>query len=554
MSKSGVVNIKPEQLDEVLESMSDEDLAKVAFMIPWVSEPGTVRPSTDSDGFPTLVNMTDFANFDKLQLECWNKFVQNPQINSYIRDYQGRLTGHGFSITSEIPEIQECIDEEMEDARNDLFTNLPKYVGRSETEGELFLCLTIHGDSFVEVDFLEPSALKGGGDNNSGIIFHPHKPTMPLMYLYDVKSPQGSETIPIPSINLAYYPDLINIVRKHKSYRGNASNMLRKRGKKYRDLGGFNRFIVAWDRSLITKRNVSHIRTTIEWINHYETLKKYEIDHKKSSGAYLWVAKIEDPKAYRTWLSMTDDQKKKTGLLQKKTPGGTIVLPPGMALDVINPDLPKISDQDTDILRMVISGLNRPEDVITGQTSGSTYASIKSSRGPMSDRTKDDIAYFERFMRFHLWKGIFFLKNKVNPSFKTEYKVKEAVGYNEGGEKKPKMKDVTKQAYKLVNFTFPVSEINDVEGIARAYLGVKHGSVIDTLGIPAELVAEKLGFTGWKKLRLQRSTEDELYPELIQNADAEMVQENQIEPARSTATGNNKKTTKKTATNNNKGE
>ena len=526
------IELTPNNIAEAIENMSDEDLSKIAFMVPWSGSQDSARPQQDEDGFPTLVNMTDFTNFHKLQLECWNKFVQNPQINSYIRDYMGSLTGYGFETNSEIPEIQAAIDEMTDDMRNDLEANMPKYAARAEVEGELFLSFTIHRKGFVEIDFMEPSALKGGGDSNSGIIFHPHKPAMPLMYLFTVNTNKGTEIVPIPSINLAYYPELMSYVRSHLSWRGNAKNLERKRGSSYKNLGGLHRFIVSWDRGFFTRRNVSHIRTTIEWINHYETLKKYEIDHKRSSGAYLWVAKITDPKAYRAWLAMSDEQKQKSGLLQKKSPGGTIVLPPGIDLDVKNPDLPKISDQDTDILRMVISGLNRPEDVVTGQSSSSTFAGIKSSRGPMSDRTKDDIAYFDRFLRLHFWRGIFFLKSSVDPAFEENYDVKMVVGYGPGKEKKPIVKDLKTPAYKLVHVTYPTSEVSDIESTAKAYLGVKHGSVIDTLGIPAEEVANKLGFNGWPKLRLRQSAEIERYPELVANEDDEALQESKLEPGK----------------------
>ena len=63
-------------------------------------------------------------------------------------------------------------------------------------------------------------------------------------------------------------------------------------------LGGYNRFIVAWDRGFLTRRALSYLRTVVEWLNHYETLKKYEIDHKKSCGAYAWTFVFEDVKAF----------------------------------------------------------------------------------------------------------------------------------------------------------------------------------------------------------------------------------------------------------------
>jgi hypothetical protein len=517
-----ITQLDPERAS-LVEDLSDDEIQRLAMLLPFGGSQASIKPQTDEDGFPTLVGMDDFTNFHELQTECWNKFVKNPQINSYVRDVMGSLTGYGFDATSDIREIQDAIEEIMEDPRNDLYINMPKYVARCEVEGELFLALTVHNDGFVEVDFLDPGTLSSGGDKNSGIVFHPNKPTMPLLYLFQADSVgTGRKTVPIPSINIALYPELKKYITKHKDYRGNAEFAPRKTTKKFKDIGGFRTFVVAWDRGFITPRNVSHIRTTIEWLNHYENLKKYEIDHKKSSGAYLWVAKITDSKAFRTWLSMTDEQRAKSGILQKKTPGGTLVMPPGMDLQCINPQLSSISDQDNDIMRMVISGLNRPEDVITGVTQGSTFSGIKASRGPQSDRTQDDIAYFERFLRFSLWRSIFHLKSVI-AGFPSEFKVKEVQGYDD--DKEPIIKEVVKAVHKLIYFSFPTSEVTDIESKAKAYLGVKHGSIIDTLGIPAEEVARKLGFNGWQKMRLRKSTEDEMYPELLRNVDQEAVQE-----------------------------
>ena len=76
------------------------------------------------------------GNFsDALQLECWNKFHRNPQINTSVRGLQGRLTGRGFETTSEIRKVQEVIEEIELDPRNRLYNFWPKYVGRSNVEG-----------------------------------------------------------------------------------------------------------------------------------------------------------------------------------------------------------------------------------------------------------------------------------------------------------------------------------------------------------------------------------------------------------------------------------
>ena len=60
----------------------------------------------------------------------------------------------------------------------------------------------------------------------------------------------------------------------------------------------------------------------------------------------------------------------------------------------------------------------------------------------------------------------------------------------------------------------------DAEARARAFLGVKHGSVYDTLGIPNIEIAKKLGFGNYRRLRLLRETEYKKYPELAPPVDS----------------------------------
>lgn len=499
-----------EERNALVDSLTDDQIMELGPLTtsPWSYQELSKQRHTDEDGF-SIDPLGNLQNFSQLQAQCWKKFVLSPQINSHVRDYQGSLTGSGFQMSSDVQEIQDAITEISEDPRNEFHKRMPQYVARAEIEGELFLPLTIHTDGFVEVDFMEPQNLKGGGDSNSGIIFHPKKQTMPLMYRFEQKTSKGqTETVHVPSIYLAMYPEMYRLISGNPDITTKSLRLSRGIGRKYSKLGGFKSFITAWDRGFLTKRNVSHIRTTIMWVNHYENLKKWEIDHKKSSGSYLWVVQMEDAKAYRTWLKLTDEQKKSTGLFAKKVPGGTLVLPPGVTLKCENPKLASISDQDTDIMQMVVSGLNAPNDMVTGTSKGSTFGGIKATRQPQSDRTNDQIAYFERFLRFDFWRWIFFLRGSMI-KFPETYTLKEAVAFKN---QEPVFKSVKKKHYELVDFEFPVSEIIDSEATARALLGVKHSSVAESLGIPRADIAKKLGFGGYKKKRLRFATEEATLP------------------------------------------
>jgi hypothetical protein len=488
---------------------------------------GGSKPDVDEDGFPLLAGLTDYTSFHVLQTRCWSKFVRNPQINSYVRDYTGNLTGFGFEFSSHVVEINDVIETISEDPRNSLIINMTKYVARAEIEGELFLPLTLHRDGFVEVDFADPSSLKGGGDKNSGIIFHPKKPTMPLLYLFEVASSMGSEIHAYPSIYMAYYPNLWGQISRHKSLQGKKIVYPKKSGRPYSKLGGFGSFIVSWDKGYLTPRNVSHIRTTLEWLQFYEDLKKYEIDHKKSSGAYLWVIEFDDMKAFRTWIGLSETERAACGLMEAKTPGGTLAVPPGTKVSCINPQLASISGTDTDIMRMAVAGLNRPEDMVTNVSSGSTFAGIKASRGPQADRTMDEIAYFDRFLIFEFWRAIFFLHSMAT-DFPTLFRQKEVIGFDD--KKEPLTRWTKKPPHKLISIGFPTSEISDAEGTAKGLLGVKHGSVVDSLGIPRENVARKMGFSGYRRLRYRAAEEEMELPKLILTEDDDSIQEKKLEP------------------------
>jgi len=505
-------------MDDLLEYLSTGKGA-TNFVSPWQHNVDISTITRDEDGFDLISSKSTNMTRKELQDECWRRFHLSPQFNTAVRGVQGRLTGYGFEVTSPIFKIQRVIDEIEQDPRNRLYSNYSKFALRSIIEGELFLIVSLHVDGFIEIDFLDPSCVSGlGGEEDCGIVFHPEKTNMPLVYNIQEN---GKTTCQIPSIYIARYPELLNVAKSKEPL---IKDELLKDSKnvkaKYNKFGGFFRFVISWDKGALTKRNISYLRTTLEWINYYETLKKYEIDHKKSSGSYLWHFSFEDARMFKLWLSLSDEEKKKTAILAKKVPGGTIITPPGMKMEVKNPVLSAIKDQDTDILHMVTSGLNEPEDVSTGQSKG-TFASVKATRGPMSDRISDEIAEFERFLRYDLWGNLFYLKATIS-NFASTFVVREAVDFKKG---EPVFENVKRKPEELLEISFPTSEMIDFESRARAFLGVKHGPIAETLGISNKEIARRMGLGNYGKMRLRKATEDEMYPELSYNVDAESLQE-----------------------------
>lgn len=115
--------------------------------------------------------------------------------------------------------------------------------------------------------------------------------------------------------------------------------------------------------------------------------------------------------------------------------------------------------------------------------------------------------------------------------FPEMFRRKEVIGFDE--KKEPITRWVKKPPHKLVSIGFPTSEISDAEGTAKGLLGVKHGSVVDTLGIPRANVARQMGFSGYRRLRFQAAEEDMELPELITTEDDDSVQEKKLEPKKS---------------------
>ena len=499
---------------QTLLDLPDERLQELMFTA-GIFGGKTVR--VDEDGFPIMGTSGTTEDLVlkvlDLQRECWKKFNTNPQIATAVTDNAGVVCGKGFNITSPHKDVRELIKKVIYDSRNRLYANFKKFYTRSDIEGELFLSFTVHDDGFIEIDFMHPEKL-------DKIYFHPSKSTLPLFYSFKIYEENGlistERIVNIPSIYVFEFSSLIPVMEKHKEWKTNPDRAYRRNKRKFKRTGGYQTFIVSWDKSLFTERNVSQMSTTIEWANHYENLKRYEIDHKRSSGSYLWTVSFEDVKAFKTWLSLTPEQKEETGIKQKKTPGGTIVLPPGMKLEVKNPNLPKISDSDTDILHMITSGLNKPEDMVTGQSNG-TYGSVKASRGPESDRNKNKQSDFELFLRYDFFKPLFLLNSAIT-KLKLEREEEIVEDFKDGKEVFGKEMVPIWESMEVV---FPSSEVSDMESATKGLMGVKHGSLADTLGVPLSAIAEKLGFTNYRSLRAKHAVEAKKYPELSSGLDEE---------------------------------
>lgn len=489
----------------------------------------TDRHERDADGYPIGSGSDKLVpeNTAELQEECWKKFHDNPQLNTTVRGLVGRLTGNGFKVSSPHPEIQDCIDEIEYDHRNCLWKNYTKFVGRHVIEGELFISLTLHKDGFVEVDFIDPACIPTSmGHDGTGIIYHPTKPAMPLFYYVQKHNIETDKTADpkairlIPSINIARFPELLKELKKHPMYSTYIEEAKKSSDYGFKQVGGFSMFIVEWNNGFMTRRSSGHLRTTLKWMNYYEQLKRFEIDHKKALAAYAWEFKYESKSLYDAHKRMADAGEKTIASMPIK-PGQRVVLPPGISLSVKAPQLPNISGQDTDIMDMISSGLNEPQDITTGVSSG-TFASVKASRGPMSDRISDEIAYFRRWLVFDFWGAIFFLKSSIG-LFPKLLSMEKGVAHDK--DKELMTRTIQRSAEFFVKVSFPVSENIDYAGRVSAGLGVKHASLVEGLGLSKAFVAELVGVADYESAILEKALEDKKHPKLALTADQEAVQE-----------------------------
>jgi hypothetical protein len=516
----GKTSLSNEEITQFLTDMPDEVLRHIQFSVPMWQYNATNRAPTDPDGAPTpsSYNVYDLP-VENLRQQCREKFDVNPQVNTSVRGTVGRIAGLGFESTSEFEEIQDAIEETELDQRNRLYSFWPQYFGKRYIDGTLNLCLSPHPDGFVEIDYIDP-------DSITNIIWHPNKTVMPLFYTIKTEDIKGvQQTVQVPSIFIARYPELVFVAKNSARFRFESQKLFRNSSRKYNKLGGYSKFILTWNMGFVSQKAIGYLRTVLTWLNKYEMLKNWEIDHKRSAGAYLWVFSFENVKDFKRWLSLSEQDRKKTGVASIMTPGSRLFLPPGMKLKAELPQLPKISDSDTDILDMITSGLNENEQDLMGRNRG-TFASVKGAKGPHTDRTSDEIAYTGRFLKYDFWSSVFFLKTQV-AGFPETFRRYEAVSFSKKG--KAKFAYKKRRPEELIDISFPVSESIDIESRVKGYLGTKHGPLSQTVGVPLSEVASRIGFNGYGRMRLRHATEEEKYPKLLyadlDSSSAESLQE-----------------------------
>lgn len=493
-----------------------------------------------------------------LQGLTYDMYREFPYIRSDIDRKVNMVTGKDFGFSSYISEIDEFLEEEVYDHRNILWWRIPGWILRSLVEGELFFLVTVQPDGFCVFNVIEPCYVTGALDG-TGIWSDPNNVLMPLYYNIKDTTSGGDGEI-IPSINHIYDSSYDKIPLGDMFKRELlAGSRMENRGK-YKALNGYYRFVIHWNNMNgvdEAKRDTSYLRAVIKYVNFYQQAILWSMDYRKSLASWSQEVKFSDDaygqKAYRLWMKMTAEEKAATGLTKPPSPGDRVFSMPGMTVTTISNNQGKAgSGESLDLRNMLVSGMDAPSDVITSDLSQGNRSSNQQTRSPYADTAESLQVKFERLFKYGLWAHIFKIKSLMDESFREDIKVDVPVDFEEKKEKakidgmpeetvmKVKTQKRKRKAFHFIDVTFPVLNIQDMEGLSSGLLGSKHGSVIESLGVPPSRVAERMGFKGYRKLRLQNALEEEQYPKRIPLDQQEKVMEGKpVSNSKSPAGGGN---------------
>lgn len=447
-----------------------------------------------------------------LQKKCWELYRTFGPISAAVNSKADYTAGHGFNVYSPDLDIRMWLKDTFYSYRNRLYATLTGWTIRMLAEGELFVLIVFDDEGRATVRLLEPERI-GKGTRNDGLLTNPDDVTQTLFYEH-YYTKQESELI--PDISVAFDPEILKTVKLKdiEGYDEKKTEKSRGKGGKFNKVGGFNRFVLHWKNLTGIheyKRDLSVISTVLEAIHLYWNAIKWQLDHKKAQCAYTNVVGFQDSPqgriAYSLWKSLTDAERKATGLTGSLTPGSTVFLLPGMTFDVQAPQLAKLEGENQDLLNVAGSGVRSPQDLFQGQSSGSTYASLRASRSPLEVEIKNMQYKLSNFLKYEFLRAIFLVAARLGKMSET-FKKEDIKEFKEGV---PQFTSVDVEPIELVELTFPeISFEEKLEGKAGAYLGSKHAG-LRSLGISDKRIAEKMGISDLARQRAERALEEKVY-------------------------------------------
>jgi len=463
---------------------------------------------------------------ETLQKMCWHKYRTFPGIHSSVEDKGDLITSKGFDVYSVNRKINEVLRDTIFSQRNLLFERIGEWPRRMLAEGELFLLNIVDENGNNTVRIIEPDRITGA-EEGSGLITDPDDVTKTLFYRYQMGN---SSYALVPSEEVIYNPKLEEKVKNSKYYNVTEVAHSKNPSPAYVKLGGYYKYIIHWKNlSGISKirRDSSYLRTVIEWANLYENSIKWGLDYKKAQSSYAIVISFADTQpgrlAYNIWTTMTEAEKEATGLTKPLTPGSKIFLRPGMSIDIKSPQLSKGTGENLDLLNLVGAGVKSPQDLMQGNSSGATLASLKMSRNPFQMNIENLQDKFSKFLVYRYFRAIFYCKSAVDKfpfTFPKKF-VEEVV------DGKPTVETIQVEPAELIEVSMPKMTLIEDEGTVRTMLGSKHMG-INSLGISQKFIAETLGVSDFTRQKRERLLEDEVYGEMMPMEDQEGIQEKRL--------------------------
>lgn len=441
-----------------------------------------------------------------IQEKCWELYRTFGPVNASIGSKADYAASKGFGAYSDNLDIDLFLKDLIYSFRNRLYYTVPGWMIRMQGEGELFLLLAFSEEGKVTVRVVEPSRI-GSGETDDGLFTDPDDATQTLFYSYNTAS--GSEII--PDIRIAFEPELakkasVNLKLTEKS----------KGGSKFKELGGYRRFILHWKNLTGIpeyKRDISVLSTVLESVNLYWNAIKWQLDHKKAQCAYTNVLTFEDSPtgriAWQIWKKMTDAEKAASGLTAQLTPGSTIVLMPGLTYDVKAPQLTKLSGENQDLLNIAGAGARTPQDLWQGDSAGATHSSLRSSRSPLEMEIENLQYKLGNFFLYEFLRACFHVAAKLK-KLPALFDKEHVESVNDG---KPKFKTLQVEPIELVQMEFPtITFENDIERKANAYLGSQHTG-LSSIGVSDDKIARTLGIDDLSRQKRTQMLERKVYGE-----------------------------------------
>ena len=522
-------------------------------------------------GIQGYSNSLDAMSLDQLREEARRQYSTAPFILTSTHDSRDALCGEIFRVFSEYPVIQNIINKTFNDFRNRFYRRIRQYVLEQRITTELFILFSIsYDEQFISVDMIPPENIGGIGDDGCGILFHSQSSRLPL--IYNVKNPATGQYEHIPSVFVAYQPDILKDITSSTNgfdedkLKNSRAMLIRQNmegedeiypDSRFASVGGFRRFITEWEGPRLTSRSASNLRAALIWNNLYIMLKMIEINHKRAMSQFTYAAQFSNEDSFDAYLSLTEEQMAKTGLTAPKEPGSTVLVSPGCDMKILSANLPKLSGDDQDTLDMISSALNTTRSQLLG-TSEDTYAGVKLAKGNVSDRIKADQNDFRMFLIDDIFRPILFFHTALW-NFRSKFKKYECVGFTSNtseeflsyyrvGDEQIDLKKseqdnsvheiwtyVERDPWELISIVLPNFSYGLEDSEVKFLQGTKTGSASDTLGISKSSVAERLGINNYHEERLKLTTEKMRYPKTVMEqlplgTSMEQRQEQLLEP------------------------